>query len=113
MHRSMNSYGDLSDMALKNVLALADGEDPEDPDPGEDDGGGNVTTWQIGKKTITTEIYTATSPGWSWSTEGNIWLFKGTRTENWPPNYLKETVSVEISCCRLKGTVTTCDYEVC
>lgn len=39
MHRSMNSYGDLSDMALKNVLALADGEDPEDPNPGEDDGG--------------------------------------------------------------------------
>ncbi len=38
MHRSMNSYGDLSDMALKNVLALADGEDPEDPDPGEDGG---------------------------------------------------------------------------
>lgn len=25
-------------MALKNVLALADGEDVEDPDPGEDDG---------------------------------------------------------------------------
>ena len=40
VNRSMNSYGDLSDMALKNVLALADGEDPEDPDPGEDDGGG-------------------------------------------------------------------------
>ncbi len=39
MNRSMNSYGDLSDMALKNVLALADGEDPEDPDPGEVDGG--------------------------------------------------------------------------
>ncbi len=38
MNRSMNSYGDLSDMALKNVTALADGEDPEDPDPGEDDG---------------------------------------------------------------------------
>ena len=37
MHRSMNSYGDLSDMALKNVLALADGEDP---DPGEDGNGG-------------------------------------------------------------------------
>ena len=25
MNRSMNSYGDLSDMALKNVTALADG----------------------------------------------------------------------------------------
>lgn len=37
MNRSMNSYGDLSDMALKNVLALADGEDP---DPGEDGNGG-------------------------------------------------------------------------
>lgn len=37
----MNSYGDLSDMALKNVIALADGEDPEEPDPGEDDGGGD------------------------------------------------------------------------
>ena len=45
MHRSMNSYGDLSDMALKNVLALADGEDPEDPDPGEDDGG-TGTLWE-------------------------------------------------------------------
>lgn len=46
MKRSMNSYGDLSDMALKNVIALADGEDPgdgedgEEPDPGEDDDGG-------------------------------------------------------------------------
>jgi len=40
VNRSMNSYGDLSDMALKNVIALADGEDPEEPDPGEDDGGG-------------------------------------------------------------------------
>ena len=45
MKRSMNSYGDLSDMALKNVIALADGEDPgdgedgEDPNPGEDDEG--------------------------------------------------------------------------
>lgn len=38
----MNSYGDLSDMALKNVLALADGEDPEEPDPGEDDNGGGM-----------------------------------------------------------------------
>ena len=45
MHRSMNSYGDLSDMALKNGLALADGEDPEDPDPGKDGEGGDVTTW--------------------------------------------------------------------
>ena len=38
MKRSMANYGDLSDVALQNVLALADGEDPEDPDPGEDDG---------------------------------------------------------------------------
>jgi len=42
VNRSMSSYGDLSDMALKNVLALADpgdGEDGEEPDPGEDDDG--------------------------------------------------------------------------
>ncbi len=37
MNRSMASYGDLSDVALQNVLALADGENPENPDPGEDD----------------------------------------------------------------------------
>ncbi len=42
MNRSINSYGDLTDMALQNVLALADGEDPEDPDPGEDGDGEGI-----------------------------------------------------------------------
>lgn len=37
VNRSMNSYADLSDLALRNVLALAQ---IENPDPGED--GGNV-----------------------------------------------------------------------
>lgn len=35
MNRGIASYGDLSDVALQNVLALADGEDWGDPDPGE------------------------------------------------------------------------------
>ena len=39
MNRSMASYGDLSDVALQNVLALADGEDGgegwDGPAPGE------------------------------------------------------------------------------
>lgn len=38
MNKSMKSYGKLGDTALKNVIALAGGENPETPSPGENDG---------------------------------------------------------------------------
>jgi hypothetical protein len=44
----MKSYAGLSELALKNVVALAD---MEEPDPGEN-GEDNETTWQIGEKTM-------------------------------------------------------------
>ena len=45
MNRSMANYGDLSDVALQNVLALADEENWENPDPGES-GGGTPILWE-------------------------------------------------------------------
>ncbi len=69
----MNSYGNLSDMALKNVIALADGEDPgggegEEPDPGEDgDDGGGGTICLV--KQTTSQFYMV-CPGMGYS----IWV---------------------------------------
>ncbi|WP_298651082.1 NVEALA domain-containing protein [uncultured Proteiniphilum sp.] len=90
MNRSMNSYGDLSDMALKNVLALADGEDPEDPDPGEEDDDGGIEVEKVHEKVdyiatseeiINGAVYICTTIGVGCNGTGNIDCVRWSTTE--------------------------------
>jgi hypothetical protein len=101
VHKSMKSNVGLSDLALANVEALAQNEG----------GNENGDKWQVGEKTITTEIYETTSPGWSWNASLKAWILNGTVTQTWPPQYQKTTTSVKINCCRLMGDLTNCNYE--
>jgi hypothetical protein len=99
--KSVNGNADLSLLALDNVEALAQYED------------GDGTRWQVGEKTITTEVYVPDSPGWSWDASIKIWLLNGEVTQNRPTQYTKTTTSVKIKCCRLIGNLTECHYEEC
>ena len=95
----------MSDMVLENVEALAD-----DTENGSLNGN---TTWQEGEKTIVTETFTTTTPGYTWDAELNVWLLNGSVVLTSPPDTKKEITTVKLKCCREKGDLKVCSYEAC
>lgn len=109
VNRSMNSSAELSDLALRNVVALAD---VENPDPGEG-GEGDVTTWQIGSKTISYTVKETESSGWTWEISLQLWFLNVQATNEEPPHSTERTETITFKCCRAMGELATCVYEKC
>ena len=95
----------MSDILLANIEALGD----YNPETGTESG----TTWQIGNKTLTKEVYHSNDPNWKWSVDLNIWLFKGQISHSSPSDSTKQIETVTFKCCRLKGDLNSCVYEEC
>lgn len=84
----------MSDVMLENVEALATDENSDTED-----------TWQVGDKTI----FRATSPGWTYDAELDVWLFNGKVSATTTPS----TETIKIKCCRSKGDLKSCAFEEC
>ena len=91
-------------LALANVEALAEGEYELV----------NNRTPAKCKTTTTIETYTTTEPGWVWSLELNVWLFKGKVSHESPKDYLKttKTTIAEFDGCVLGGD-SDCTGPLC
>ena len=101
-YNAQNS-NELTDIALANVEALAASDEGTTP----------TETWQVGKKTITTEVQNTNEAGWKWSVKLNLWLFEGVATKEEPDSVWKEVTTISFDCCRKKGNLKSCSYEPC
>jgi len=98
---NLNKVSNKGNLTLANVEALAQ-------EPG--DGGEYCGTPAKCVKTATIESYTTTSPGYTWSAGGNVWLLNGSRTTTSPADYTKTTTTDTSSWDGCKPTGTTSCY---
>ena len=114
---AFDNYGITKGNMSIHVLAQDTGSTSGGSSGGSSGSGQDSTTYQVGTKTKTktVETYTTTAPGWTFSYEVNLWVFKGTVTNTQPPSYKKETdtVLVTIQCCQKQGNLKTCSFESC
>lgn len=103
VYQTQSSKDTMSDILLANVEAISNPENGTEPG----------TTWQIGNKTLTKEVYHSNDPNWKWSVDLNIWLFKGQISHSSPSDSTKHIETVTFKCCRLKGDLNSCVYEEC